>query len=201
MATRLQALQITGTGENRHAYWFLREAIDTDRVESINRGVASALGGDQRSADATRILRPAGSLNRKRRFPVVVRLLHLDLRSRVDANELQGANASRPPGASAPTQTPDPRWAVSDRLRVISPWVYVARLTGQRVRRSGKIRCPFHDDRAPSLHVYEDPERGWYCYGCGRGGSIYDLAALLWERGTRGQDFLELRRDLEEFLS
>jgi DNA primase len=51
-------------------------------------------------------------------------------------------------------------------------------------------------DRTPSLHVYEDPQRGWYCFGCGRGGSIYDLASLLLRRGTRGDAFLELRREL-----
>jgi hypothetical protein len=44
-----------------------------------------------------------------------------------------------------------------------------------------------HEDRTPSLHVYGDPERGWFCFGCGRGGSIYDFAALLFGRGTRGE--------------
>jgi hypothetical protein len=30
----------------------------------------------------------------------------------------------------------------------------------------------------PSLHVYDTPARGWYCFGrCRRGGTIYDLAA------------------------
>jgi hypothetical protein len=49
--------------------------------------------------------------------------------------------------------------------------------------------------------VYEDPERGWYCFGCARGGSIYDLAALLWQRGTRGEDVIALRREIEALLS
>jgi len=31
---------------------------------------------------------------------------------------------------------------------------------------------------------------------CRRGGSIYDLAAVLWRLDTRGHDFLELRRRL-----
>jgi DNA primase len=77
----------------------------------------------------------------------------------------------------------------------------VERLTGQRVGRSRKVRCPFHEDRTPSLHVFAEPERGWYCFGCGRGGSIYDLAALLWRRETRGGDFLRVRRELEAFVS
>jgi hypothetical protein len=50
------------------------------------------------------------------------------------------------------------------------------------------------------LHVYREPARGWYCFGCGRGGSIYDLAALLSGRETRGPDFAKLRRGLEELL-
>ncbi|MGZ6637970.1 MAG: CHC2 zinc finger domain-containing protein [Solirubrobacteraceae bacterium] len=58
----------------------------------------------------------------------------------------------------------------------------------------------FHDDRSPSLHVYPEAGRGWYCFGCGHGGSVYDLAALLWGRKTRGKDLLELRRELEKLL-
>jgi len=86
-------------------------------------------------------------------------------------------------------------------LLAVPPELYVERLTGQRVGRSRKVHCPFHDDRTPSLHVYEAPERGWYCFGCACGGSIYDLAALLWRRGTRGEDFVALRRELEAVVS
>ncbi len=75
------------------------------------------------------------------------------------------------------------------------------RLTGQVVGRSRKVRCPLHDDRVASLHVYPDAERGWYCFGCRRGGSVYDLAALLWRRPTRGAEFAALRRDLQRLLS
>ena len=191
----------SGTAEHRHAYWFLREAIDLDRMESINRRLAVALGADERSADAARILRPAGSLNRKHCPPAAVRLLRLDPRSCVPIGELQAALPAEQPDRSVSPRVREINMDASDALRAISPRVYVARLTGQRVGRSGKIRCPFYDDRTPSLHVYEDPERGWYCFGCGRGGSVYDLAALLWQRDTSGEDFLRLRRELEAFLS
>jgi hypothetical protein len=87
-----------------------------------------------------------------------------------------------------------------DPLLLVPPPVYFERLTGVRVGRSGKLRCFFHHDRSPSLHVYPEAGRGWYCFGCGRGGSVYDLAALLWGRKTRGGDFLELRRELENLL-
>jgi hypothetical protein len=89
------------------------------------------------------------------------------------------------------------RAASEDALLAISPRVYVERLLGTPVRRDGKVRCPFHDpDRTPSLHAYEDPQRGWYCFSCGRGGSIYDFAAPLLGRGTRGDEFIDLRREL-----
>jgi hypothetical protein len=95
----------------------------------------------------------------------------------------------------------------SDPLRLIPPPVYFERLTGLRVGRSGKLRCLFHDDRSPSLHVYREPGRGWYCFGCGRGGSIYDLAALLWLTGQssamalRGDDFRLVRARLLEIFA
>jgi hypothetical protein len=57
-----------------------------------------------------------------------------------------------------------------------------------------------HTDGTPSLHVYPDPGRGWYCYGCRRGGSVYDLAALLWQTPPRGQGFTELRQRLAAAL-
>jgi CHC2 zinc finger len=110
------------------------------------------------------------------------------LTDRVAQEGLSGSAVSRSAGAS------------SDPLRSVPPPVYFERLTGLRVGRSGKLRCLFHDDRVPSLHVYREPERGWYCFGCRRGGSIYDLAALLSGRSTRGSDFLELRRELESLF-
>jgi hypothetical protein len=42
----------------------------------------------------------------------------------------------------------------------------------------GKIRCPFHDDNAPSLHVYRDH---YYCFGCGAHGGHLD-----WLREAEG---------------
>jgi len=68
-----------------------------------------------------------------------------------------------------------------DPLLAISPEEYVRRLLGVDVPRDRKVRCPFHEDRHASLHVYETAERGWYCFGaCRRGGTIYDLAAPLY---------------------
>jgi hypothetical protein len=129
-------------------------------------------------------------------------LLALNERSRVNLAELERQLPREPVLLdSGEASRHRPRCASFDALRAVPPALYVERLIGRRVGRSRKVRCPFHDDRTPSLHVYEDPERGWYCFGCGRGGSIYDLAALVWRRGTRGEDFLALRRELKAVVS
>lgn len=33
------------------------------------------------------------------------------------------------------------------------------------------IRCPFHNDHDPSLHIDHDKQL-WYCFGCGKGGDV-----------------------------
>ncbi len=40
--------------------------------------------------------------------------------------------------------------------------------------RSMKGRCPFHNDRSPSFHVYEDSQR-WWCYACNEGGDVFNF--------------------------
>ncbi len=195
----------SGSGQHLHAYWFLQEPVDLDRLEHLNRRLAAALGADGGVVTKPHtILRPAGSVNRKHSPPAPVRLLGVQQGHRLSADEL---DAQLPRERTEPASTsragllraPSPITS-SDPLRSVPPPVYFERLTGLRVGRSGKLRCLFHDDRSPSLHVYREPGRGWYCFGCGRGGSIYDLAALLSGRDTRGQDFSELRCELEELL-
>ncbi len=74
--------------------------------------------------------------------------------------------------------------------------MYVGDLLRSQPGRNRKVSCPFHDDEQPSLHVYPTGERGWCCFSCRRGGTIYDLAAGLWGLQTRGIDFHELRSRL-----
>lgn len=45
-------------------------------------------------------------------------------------------------------------------------------LTGEEVSKH-KIKCPFHADETPSLHVYDDG--GWKCFGCGKHGDVIDF--------------------------
>lgn len=36
----------SGSGQHLHAYWFLQEPVDLDRLEQLNRRLAAALGAD-----------------------------------------------------------------------------------------------------------------------------------------------------------
>ena len=85
---------------------------------------------------------------------------------------------------------------VDRQLRSIATPQYIARLTGRHPNREGKIACPFHDDRTPSLQAY--PDGSWACFGCGKGGTVYDFAGYLFGLGTKGAAFLELRERLAE---
>lgn len=189
----------SGSSQNVHAYWFLDKPTELDVIERVNRRLAAALDADLRCAEAARILRPVGSVNRKHSPAVAVRLLRLAEHDRVEIAELEECLPADP----SPVVVRAPRsrqfGAAPDRLELIPPREYFERLTGLQVGRSGKAVCPFHEDRTPSLHVYEQPGQGWYCFGCGRGGSVMDLAALLWLSGhasgmpLRGRQFIEVR--------
>lgn len=71
-------------------------------------------------------------------------------------------------------------------------------MLGRSAGRDHKIACPFHEDQRPSLHVFAIPERGWCCFSCGCGGTIYDMAAALWGITPRGREFIQLRGLLQE---
>jgi hypothetical protein len=66
------------------------------------------------------------------------------------------------------------------------------RLVGKPLRRNGqgyKACCPLpdHDDSTPSFYVYADNERGWTCFGCGRGGDVVNLYALAHSHDHMGE--------------
>lgn len=69
-----------------------------------------------------------------------------------------------------------------DSLRHIS-----ARDAAERAGLSLQLRggkawacCPLHGERTPSLRLYDEPERGWYCFGCHKGGDAAKLYAELY---------------------
>ena len=47
---------------------------------------------------------------------------------------------------------------------------------GVEINRHGKVLCPFHNDRNPSLFVDDDH---YHCYACGEHGDVIDLTAKL----------------------
>ena len=54
----------------------------------------------------------------------------------------------------------------------------IEKFTGQSVVKStASIRCPFHDDKSPSLHIY--PDQHWHCFGCSLHGDVYDFIGYL----------------------
>ena len=48
---------------------------------------------------------------------------------------------------------------------------------GIKVNRYGKALCPFHNDRHPSMVVYDDH---YHCFACGEHGDVIDLVANLY---------------------
>ena len=80
--------------------------------------------------------------------------------------------------------------AFLDELRGRTP---MAALVGRRVKlkRSGKSWsgcCPFHHEKSPSFHVYDD---GYHCFGCGAHGD-----ALSFVMQTEGRSFPEAVENL-----
>ena len=47
---------------------------------------------------------------------------------------------------------------------------------GLEVNYGGMVRCPFHEDRTPSMKLYEDH---FFCFGCGKHGDVINLVAEL----------------------
>jgi hypothetical protein len=184
---------VVASGSGLHAYWALVEAIGPDEAEAANRQLATAVDGDMRSTDAARILRPPGSFNHKGAEPRPVEML----RCKAEIFTVASVVGQLPEPSEPPRQERPPRAefaAGEDALLTIPPAVYVVALTGRQVGRDGKVCCPFHDDKTPSMHVYETPEKGVHCFGCGRGsGTIYDFASELSGIGTRGADFKRLQ--------
>lgn len=60
-----------------------------------------------------------------------------------------------------------------ESLRAMNPLSSVVeQFTGQQIVRH-MIRCPFHDDRNPSMQIFDTGK--FFCYGCGKNGDIIDF--------------------------
>lgn len=190
----------SGTPGHLHAYWLLRERLSPSDIEQLNRRLATVLDADLHSTDAPRVMRPPGSWNLKRCQPSPTALTSYHPDRICSARELLAALPSAPSCVPARPVRPVARATPGDPLLGLDPAYYVELLTRQAVPRNRKVLCPLHSERVPSLHAYDDPARGWFCFGCRRGGSVYDLASLLWHRSARGDSFLTLRADLQRLL-
>ncbi len=62
----------------------------------------------------------------------------------------------------------------ADEIKRAVPMREVAAMYGFETDRCGNIRCPFHQDSKPSMHVY-DGTRGWWCFVCNEGGDVIDF--------------------------
>ena len=51
---------------------------------------------------------------------------------------------------------------------------HVTERYGPPIHRGDMICCPFHDDKTPSMKLYDDH---FYCFGCQKSGDVIDLAA------------------------
>lgn len=95
---------------------------------------------------------------------------------------------------TAPVESPEQSWVSNrcskDEIRNLVQWLKestsFARLLkedGHRLQSSGRSKrchCPFHGERTPSFHVYE--ESGWAkCYGCGWSGDIFSYVMEAYE--------------------
>jgi hypothetical protein len=187
----------SGSGPNCHGYWPLARPMRAPDAEVANYRLAHALAADLACFDAGRILRPPGTWNFKHDPPRPVAVMRSE-RAVFQPGQVL-ADVPRVDTASI-----ERRWVVSTRdtrrdpLLAIPPAVYVKDLLGLEPGRNRKVRCPFHDDARPSLHLYPTGDRGWCCFACRRGGTIYDLAAAVWGLGTRGAEFSKLRKRLLE---
>lgn len=188
----------SGSGSNCHAYWLLDQPVEIPELEELNLRLARALGADDHAYDAARVLRVAGTRNHKHNPPAPVTLERATGQLHPVATVTAVLADVDEPQRRLQHGNPPPSRSGNDALLAIAPSVYLHALTGLQAGRDGKVSCPFHADEDPSLHVYAEPARGWYCYGCQRGGSIYDLAGELWDREPRGREFLQLRSDLEK---
>lgn len=187
----------SGSG-GRHAYWPLRDVLEAGELEAANRKLAVTLGADAKATDAPRILRVPGTFNFKHDPPRPVEVTRFSVARFAVSDVTAEAREVVPVKPKARPVLRQPVLGDS-ALSEIPSADYFAALCGVGPGRDSKVCCPLpdHDDSTPSCHLYDD---GWYCHGCQRGGTVYDLGAHLWGLGTRGEDFKALDRRLRDEL-
>ena len=131
----------SGSESALHAYWPLERPIDPSEAEQRNRAIARALGADERSCDAARILRPPGSVNRKYDPPRAV-TLECFTGEAFGADEVT-SHLPPPPVTTSARGRGGERQHSEDPLLALEPRAYVEALTGLPVGRDGKVAARF----------------------------------------------------------
>lgn len=161
------------------------------------------VGADQACVDRGRLMRLSGTVNYKRGRHA--RIISADLarppyrlRDLVGGlPDLEGRRRPRRVGRWVPDDDPYKR---------IPPPDYFLAIAGVEVPDRGLVSCPApdHEDTHPSCNVGDDAATGWWCHGCARGGSIYDLASIRLGGPTgaalRGADFRAAKALVVEVL-
>jgi hypothetical protein len=196
-----------GGSAKLHAHWALSVAVTRPHVSTMKLRLAAALGSDKSVRDVARVMRLPGMLTHKYAVPTEC----VSIEDHPELTYTQAQVLANCPTVEPTSRTGEKRETVNgarteseykQQQERISPRDYVADMAGVEVGSDGKARCPFHDDDTPSLHAYLEPERGWYCYGCRRGGDIYTLGALLHgipQRELYGDRFDRVWRQVREF--
>ena len=83
---------------------------------------------------------------------------------------------------------------VSDEIKARISTRAFCESVGLMPDRHGDMLCPFHGDTNKSLRVYKNPEKGWACFGCHRGGTVIDFA-MQWYGITYRQAVVRLDND------
>ncbi len=191
----------SGSG-GAHGYWRVKafeedgaRSIAAAHIERANERLIYRVAGDYASYDRLRMMRVPGTYNSKAKAWARVQYADLSMGA-YDIRDVVGdlpdpPDEARPQrvgrkAAAARQRRPrrrdrdDARYR-DDPARHLLPREYVARLAGVQVDRGGYCRCPLpdHDERTGSFKCYPKVDEGWYCYGCRRGGSVYEFAEAL----------------------
>ena len=209
---------VVSSGRGVHAFWRLAQALPArplqrEYVERANLRLSYQLAGDIQVRHRNCLLRAPGSINHKN--GKWCHVLFADLqRPQYDVRTLIGPLPEppveflgRPPKRRAPGRAPGRARPFAahlhdeDPARGIPPRDYFRVLASRDPCEYRFLQCPnpAHkggQERTPSCEVYDTPEEGWYCWGCGAGGSIYDLAAVMLGVGSGPAITKEVMREI-----
>lgn len=89
------------------------------------------------------------------------------------------------------------RYSIFDDAKAAVSMAAVALAYGFKPNRAGYICCPFHQEKTPSLKLYD---KSFYCFGCGAHGSAIDFVSMLYNLDSLGA-VKRLNEDLHLGLS